>query len=282
MSKQMVGASMTGAVAGDTTSLSLNGVELELSDRGKGPALLFLHAGHPTGRLAPSAPVLRHLSENFRVIAPTHPGFGHTPAPEQLNSVDDLAYLYLDLLDALNLKDVTLAGVSFGGWIAAEMAVKSTERLARLVLANPVGIKLGDRETRDFVDIYSIFDKQVAELAYADPKLGTPDKTALSEDEFLFMAHARESTARYAWSPYLHNPKLKGRLHRIKIPTLVLWGAADRITRAGYGRGYAEAIPNARYAEIPGAGHFPHLEKPELLARHITAFAQGKTPELVS
>jgi pimeloyl-ACP methyl ester carboxylesterase len=259
----------------------LNGVQLELSERGKGPALLFLHGGHPSGRLAPNAPILRHLSENFRVIAPTHPGFGNTPAPDALNSIDDLAYLYLDLLDALDLKAVTLAGVSLGGWIAAEMAVKSTERLSRLVLINAVGIKLGDRETRDFVDIYSIFDKQIAELAYADPKLGTPDKTVLGEDDFLAMAHARESTARYAWSPYLHNPKLKGRLHRIKIPTLVLWGAADRITRTGYGRGYAEAIPRARYMEIAEAGHFPHLEKPELVARHIVGFVQEKTPELV-
>jgi pimeloyl-ACP methyl ester carboxylesterase len=282
MSKQLVEASMTGAVTGDTLSLTLNGMELELSDRGSGEALLFLHAGHPTGRLAPSAPVLRHLSEDFRVIAPTHPGFGRVPAPDGLNTVDDLAYLYLDLLDALDLKNVTLVGASLGGWIAAEMAVKSTERIGRLVLANPVGIKLGDRETRDFVDIYSIFDKEIAELAYADPKLGTPDKTALSEDDFLFMAHARESTARYAWSPYLHNPKLKGRLHRIRIPTLVLWGAADRIARAGYGRGYSEAIPGARFVEVPGAGHFPHLEKPDLMARHIAAFAQGKMPELLS
>ena len=260
----------------------VNGVDLELAESGRGAPLLFLHAGHPTGRLKPDAPVLRHLSEHFRVIAPTHPGFGHTPAPEQLNTVDDLAYLYLDLLDAMNLRDVTLVGVSFGGWIAAAMAIKSTERLARVVLANPVGIKVGGRESRDIADIYSIFDKQIAELAYADASLGIPDKAGLSEDEFLFMAHSRESTARYAWSPYMHDPKLKGRLHRIHVPTLVLWGTADRIVTSGYGRAYAEAIPSARYLELPGVGHFPHLEKPELLARHVAAFAEGKVPELVS
>ena len=165
-------------------------------------------------------------------------------------------------------------GASFGGWVAAEMAVKSTARISRLVLANPVGIKVGDRESRDLVDIYSNFDKQIAELAYVDPKLGTPDRTKLSEDELLFMAKSREATARYAWSPYLHDPKLKGRLHRIRIPALVLWGAGDRIAAPGYGRAFADAIPGARYREIPNAGHFPHLEQPEALAGQIAAFAR--------
>ena len=260
----------------------VNGVDLELSDSGRGTPLLFLHAGHPTGRLKPDAPVLRHLSETFRVIAPTHPGFGEAPAADHMNTVDDLAYLYLDLLDAMDLRDVTLVGVSLGGWIAAEMAIKSTERIARIVLASPVGIKLGGRESRDIVDIYSIFDKQIAELAFADAGMGTPDKSTLAEDDFLAMARSRESTARYVWSPYMHDPKLKGRLHRIHVPTLVLWGAADRIVTPGYGRAYAEAIPNARYVEMAAAGHFPHIEKPELLARHVAAFAEGKVPELVS
>jgi pimeloyl-ACP methyl ester carboxylesterase len=207
------------------------------------------------------------------VIAPTHPGFGRAPAPDWLTTVDDLAYLYLDLLDELGLTGVTLVGASLGGWIAAEMAVKSTARISRLVLANPVGIKVGDRETRDLADIYSIFDKQIAELAYVNPQIGTPDRAKLSEDELLFMAKSREATARYAWSPYLHDPKLKGRLHRIRVPALVLWGAGDRIASPGYGRAFAEAIPGARYQEIPNAGHFPHLEQPDALARQIAAFA---------
>jgi pimeloyl-ACP methyl ester carboxylesterase len=156
------------------------------------------------------------------------------------------------------------------------MAVKSTARISRLVLANAVGIKVGDREARDLADIYSIFDKQIAELAYVNPQIGMPDRSKLSEDELLFMAKSREATARYAWSPYLHDPKLKGRLHRIHIPALVLWGVGDRIASPGYGRAFAEAIPGARYQEIPNAGHFPHLEQPEALARQIAAFAGEK------
>ncbi len=273
---------MTQAIAGEAGSFTVNGVALELIERGQGKPLLFLHSGHPAGRLAADAPVLAQLAKSFRVIAPTHPGFGRAAAPDWMTTVDDLAYFYLDLLDAMDLRGVVLAGASLGGWIAAEMAVKSTARLSRLILADPVGIKTGDREARDIVDVYSIFDKQIAELAYADAKLGTPDRSKLSEEEFFHIARSREATARYAWSPYMHDPKLKGRLHRIGVPTLVLWGDADRIVTPDYGRAYAAAIPGARFALVQGAGHFPHLEKPGEFVRAVSAFAEGKNPELVT
>ena len=255
--------------------IEVNDVGLELIERGSGSPLLFLHPGHPSGRLDPKDAVLERLAERARVLAPTHPGFGSQPAPRELTTVDDLAYLYLDLLDTLNLRDVVLAGVSLGGWIAAEMAVKSTERISALVLANAVGIKPGDRETRDIADIYAVTDKQLAELVWADPARMTVNPKTLPDSDLIAMARSRESTGRYAWSPYMHNPKLKGRLHRIRIPTLVLWGAADRVTKPEYGRSYAAAIPNARFETIDGAGHFPHLEQPEAFARAIAAFADS-------
>ena len=273
---------MTQAIAGDARLAAVTGVSLEAVERGQGAPLVFLHPGHPAGRIAADAPVLVQLAKSFHVIAPTHPGFGRASAPDGMTTIDDLAYFYLDLLDAMDLRDVVLVGSSLGGWIAAEMAVKSTARLSRLVLANPVGIKNGDREARDIVDIYSIFDKQIAELAYADAKLGIPDKSKLSEDDLFYMARSREATARYAWAPYMHDPKLKGRLHRIGVPTLVLWGEADRIVSQDYGRAYAAAIPGACFAPIRGAGHFPHLEKPEEFVRAVSSFVEGKNPELVS
>ena len=90
---------------------------------------------------------------------------------------------------------------------------------------------------------------------------------------FDVVARNREAMARYGWSPYMHDPKLKGRLHRVRVPTLVLWGAADRITAPDYGRAYAAAIPKARFAAIERAGHFPHLEAPDEFARAVLAFA---------
>jgi pimeloyl-ACP methyl ester carboxylesterase len=252
--------------------VTVNGVALEISQQGEGRPLLFLHAGHPSGRIDPAAPVLARLAQNARVLAPTHPGFGAAAAPAHLTTVDDLAYLYLDLLDALDVRDAVLVGVSLGGWIAAEMAVKSTARLSHLVLANSVGIKSTPPDTREIADIFAMTDKELAERSYADPARMARDPRTLPESELLLIARSRESTGRYGWTPYMHDPKLKGRLHRARLPTLVLWGAADRIAEPDYGRRFAAAIPGARFAQIEGAGHFPHLEQPEAFARAIEEF----------
>jgi len=266
---------MTVPAESSAPGLAINGVAMEIIDRGKGRPLLFLHPGHPSGRLDSKSPVLELLSERTRVFAPTHPGFGSTAAPRELTTVDDLAYLYLDLLDAFDLREVVVVGVSLGGWIAAEMAVKSTERISALVLANAVGIKAGTRETRDIADIYAITDKQLAELVWADPARMAPNLKSLPESDLVAIARSRESTGRYAWSPYMHNPKLKGRLHRVRVPTLVLWGAADRVTKVDYGKSYAAAIPGATFETIEGAGHFPHLEQPQAFARAVSAFIES-------
>ena len=264
--------------AAETRHIELSGVTVEVSERGKGQPLLLLHPGHPAGRIEPAAGIIDLLAENMHVIAPTHPGFGMVPAPARLTTIDDLAYLYLDLMEAMALRDCVVVGLSLGGWIAAEMAVKTTERLSHLVLVDAVGIKCGDRETRDIADIYAITDKQLAELVYAYPQAMTRDVKALSESELTLMARAREATGRYAWTPYMHDPKLKGRLHRIHVPTLVLWGEADRVASPDYGRSFAAAIPNAQFALVAGAGHFPHLEQPGALARRIVDFVEGDAP----
>jgi len=256
------------------SSIKINGIRIDTVERGIGSPLLFLHPGIG---LDPAAPVLDRLASRARLIAPTHPGFGGSDQPRSFDSVDDLAYFYLDLLDEFDLKDVTLVGVSLGGWIAAEVAVKSTARIARLVLANAVGIKIGGRETRDIVDIFATPEKELHERTYANSALGARDYKAMADADVRAAARNREATARYAWSPYMHNPKLKGRLHRINIPTLVLWGDSDRILSEPYGRAYAAAIPGARFETVPKAGHFPHLEQPDEFARRIHAFMVGRS-----
>jgi pimeloyl-ACP methyl ester carboxylesterase len=250
--------------------IDVNGVRLEIVDRGRGRPILFLHS-----HLGPdaSAPVLSCLAEGGRVIAPSHPGFGRSPRPSGITTVDDLAYLYLDLLDELGLADTVVIGSSLGGWIAAAMAVKSTARMARLVLANPVGIKVGDRETRDIADIFAMVESDFVAHAFADPVTGTRNYAAMPDEDVTAAARNREAAAVYLWSPYMHDPKLKGRLHRIRIPTLVLWGTADRLVGEGYGRAFAAAVPGARFEPVAGAGHFPHMEQPQAFARRVLAFA---------
>src|SRR5690349_24672536 len=121
-------------------SISVVGVSLEVEERGEGPPLLFLHPGEG---LEPQRGWLDRLSARFRVIAPHHPGWGNSALPDWLSTVDDLAYLYLDLAAALALDQSILVGACFGGWTAAEMAIRDTRRLAKLVLVDPLGIKVG-------------------------------------------------------------------------------------------------------------------------------------------
>ena len=258
-----------------SSSLVVHGVKLEILERGKGRPILFLHPGIG---IEANAPVLDALAKGGRVIAPSHPGFGASDLPKGMNTVDDMAYVYLDLMDQLDLRDTLVVGVGLGGWLACDIAAKSSARISHLVLGNPLGIKYGDRETRDKVDIWSLMPDQVDALAYFDPGVGKRDYKNLPEAVSLTAARNREAYARVAWSPYMHNPKLKLRLHRVDVPTLFLWGTADRILSEPYGRAFAAMIPGARFETLDRTGHYPHIEQPEQFARAALGFAEQKQP----
>ena len=164
-------------------SLVVNGVTIEAVERGSGRPILFLH---PSIGIDAAAPVLAALAKGGRVIAPSHPGFGTSQLPKGMTTVDDVSYFYLDLLDQLDLHDVLVVGVGLGGWLAAEIAMKNSARLSRLVMANAVGVKIGDRETRDIVDIWSLMPDEFNELAYFDPKVGEHDYKNLPEADAAF------------------------------------------------------------------------------------------------
>jgi len=264
----------TGAhTSGMSRSITVAGVSLELEERGEGPPLLFLHPGEG---LEPRRPWLDHLAQRFRVIAPHHPGWGNSALPDWLSTVDDLAYLYLDLAKPLALENAVLVGACFGGWIAAEMAVRDTRHFARLVLADPFGIKVGGVTDRDIADMHALPRDEYARLAWADPANGTRDMTQLPETELAGIARGREAFARFGWKPYMHNPHLRRWLHRIDIPTLLLWGEQDGIVRPSYGEAWRAAIPGAQMVVIPNAGHFPHWEQPQGFADRIARFVDSK------
>src|SRR5271168_497463 len=187
-------------------SLLVNGARIELIERGTGRPLLFLHAENG---IEPAAAAIEELAKSARVIAPTHPGYGRSELPKGMRTIDDLSYFYLDMLDQLDLRDLTVVGAGLGGWVAAEIAVKTTARMARLVMANAVGVKVSDRETRDIADIFALTEPEYIALTYCDPKAGTRDYKALPDSEVLAAARAKEATARIAWNPYFQNPRLK-------------------------------------------------------------------------
>lgn len=259
-----------------TERLSVNGIAVDMVSRGEGRPLLFLHADRG---VEPEAPWLDRLARGHRVFAPTHPGFGHSDLPGWFSSMDDLALFYLDLADLLDLKNAVLVGVSFGGWLAAEIAVRSTARLSGLVLADALGIKVGGRETRDIVDFHGVPQLELDALAWHDPAKAQRDYANMPEHDLIGLARNREAFALFGWRPYMHRPQLRHWLHRIRVPTLVLWGESDRIVRPDYGRAYAGLIPGARFKTIAKAGHYPHLEQPDAFARAIHSFADRSCGE---
>jgi pimeloyl-ACP methyl ester carboxylesterase len=255
-----------------TKIMSVAGTSLEVVERGQGRPLFFLHAGEG---LAPERPWLDLLARRYRVIAPSHPGWGDSPLLDGMGLVDDLAYLYLDLATELGLDDAVLVGACFGGWIAAEIMVRSTTRFSRLVLVDPLGVKFSGRDERDIVDMHALPRAEYLKIAWADPAKGEVDFTGLPDSELAAIVRGREAFALYGWKPYMHNPRLRRWLHRIDRPTLLLWGAEDRIVTPEYGERWRRAIPNARLELIAGSGHFPHWEQPEAFVDKLAAFVDG-------
>ena len=251
--------------------VTVAGVSLEIEERGQGRPLLFLHAGEG---LQPQRPWLDTLAGSFRVIAPHHPGFGGSALPDWVGTVDDLAYLYLDLAKHLELDKALLVGSCFGGWVAAEMAVRDTSPFAGLLLAAPLGIKIGGVLDRDIADMHGMPRAEFMKLAWADPTLGAIDHTALPDTELAGIARGREALALFGWKPYMHNPRLRRWLHRIDIPTRLLWGEQDGIVSQAYGRGWQAEIVGATMEIMAAAGHYPHWEQPRAFADRVTTFAK--------
>ena|SRR5436190_20962492 len=244
-------------------------VEIELERRGGGAPLLLLPSEEA---LEPDSRFVAELAKRYEVLILWPPGFGRSGRPDWVASMDDVAYIYLDILDRLDLRAIPVIGCSLGGWIAAEMATKDDARLDRLVLIDPVGIKIGGPTDRDIQDIWGLHPQKLAALTWFDARHGTRDFSALSDDELTIVARNAESLARFCWQPYMHNPKLKHRLHRIAVPTLLVWGESDGIVTPAYGEAYRALIPGAEMTVIREAGHYPHIEQPAAVGDRLKEF----------
>jgi pimeloyl-ACP methyl ester carboxylesterase len=257
------------------TTMKIAGIDLELfavngsADHGR--PVLFLHSGQGYD---PWQSFASQLAQDRRLVAPSHPGFGKSSLPDWLDSIDDIAHLYLELMDRLELGQIDVVGCSIGGWIAAEVASKAPERIRRLVLVGPVGVKVGPADTLDIPDLFAMPQDAVDKLLYRDPARMAPDLGKLADDELAALFRNRESLALLVWEPWMHNPKLIRRLHRVTAPALLLRGDSDGVVSEAYLQGYARLLPHARTRAIPGAGHLPHLEQPQALHGAITEFLE--------
>jgi len=254
---------------GNGERLTVRGIELEAVRRGAGRPILLLH-GFQT--VNPTTPFLELLAHHGEVVAPSGPGFGHSPRPKDFDTVYDLVHLYLELLDTLPGDKVTLLGFSFGGWLAAEVAVACSHRLDKLVLVDPLGIKVSDRETPDILDIFNKSPDEVRRKSWHDPDRFAPDFNQMSDEALVTYARNREALCLYAWHPYMYNPQLPRWLDRIKVPTLLLWGESDGVVTPDYGRAYSRLIPGSQFELINRAGHHPEIEQPEIFIERVAGF----------
>ncbi|HEX9991503.1 MAG TPA: alpha/beta fold hydrolase [Acidimicrobiales bacterium] len=267
-----------GAVTVERVATDLGAVEVRRG--GDGPPLVYLHSAVGEGD---GLALLDLLADEFAVVAPMFPGFGGSEGIEQVDDMDDAVFHLVDLWDRLGLRDPVVVGLSLGGWMAVELAVRHPGRVGRLVLVNPVGLYLKGAEIGD------IFGRRPWELVddlFADPDFPMAQvarglrHVAPGQLDFAVlrpMLQHQAATARLGWNPYLHDPKLPRRLHRVSAPTLVVRGAQDTLVPPAHADAYVAGIPGARLEVLDGAAHLLAVERPDALAGLVRAFARPGT-----
>lgn len=251
-------------------TLNVSGVELTVRRAGEGETLLLLHGANGN---ASWLPTVESLSARYDVILPDHPGFGDTDAPGWMDNISDMAYFYLDVIEALGLDSLHLAGHSMGGWIAAEIAVRDRHRIKSLTLVSSAGIWVNGTPMGDLFSwspqetIRQVFARQpiIDEMLAYEP----------SEEEIGVMLKNRQMAARLCWSPRLHNPDLRKWLHRLKLPTLIIWGDSDGIFPEPYAHAYHELIPGSELQIYENCGHVPMAEARDAFLSRLLTFTEG-------
>ncbi|WP_022877865.1 alpha/beta fold hydrolase [Microbacterium sp. B19] len=235
---------------------------------------LVLHGG---GGPRTIAPISQHLAGSLRVVAPTHPGWEGTPLTEDITSIAALATSYLEQLRAQDTRGAVLVGSSIGGWIALEMAVQAATdaryagTVGAVVDIDGVGAVVDGEPIADF---FALDARGLAEAAWHDPERGYVDPATLT-DEQRAVQQSNGRTMKRLTGVGMSDPTLLGRLSVIAVPTLIVFGASDRIVTPAYGRAVAAAVPGASFVEIPAAGHLPHIENPAAVWAAVDPFLAG-------
>jgi pimeloyl-ACP methyl ester carboxylesterase len=253
-------------------TIKVRGWNIRLYRGGDGPPLLFLH-----DPFCPSwLPVHEKLAASHEVFVPIHPGFaGSEEGFDEFEEMEDLVFHYLDLCAALGLRRPLLAGASFGGWIAAEWAARHSDSLSKLILIDALGLRVDGAPA---VDILSLDPAAMRQAIFGNPTAAVameiiPDTP--KADDIVGTILARRALARFAWQ-FPDNPRLRRYLHRVRVPTQIVWGERDGFVSAAHGQAYHEGIGGSEFKTIPNAGHLPHIEAPEVCANLMIGFL-GRT-----
>ncbi len=252
-------------------SITVGATSIDLWQGGAGPDLLYLHGGGAGDLFRDgAAPFLEELAKSFRVFVPEHPGFGTAERPDWVDNVHDLAYFYLDFLRQRG-RPTHLLGHGLGGWIALEIAVRNTAHLASLTVADAAGIRVAGVARGD---LFLWSPQQTATAMLQDEAARARYLAALlrdkSPEEQREALRNRETFALLAWEPRLYDPDLPKWLHRITIPTHVIWAEDDQVLPLPHATALAKAIPGARLTVVPGTRHLLQLDRPDAFANAVT------------
>jgi len=245
---------------------SFGEIPVTVTQRGQGRPVLLLHGGAGLDSVAGFAALLAERLP-AQVLTPVHPGFGGTPRPAALDSPRKLGELYRNLLGQLGLTGVTMVGSSVGGWIAVEAALAAPDRFARLILLDAVGL---DSASHPVADYFSMTLDQVFDVSFAHPDQYRIDPATLTDEQRAVAAGNRAALEVYGGRS-MADPGLAARLAGITLPTMVMWGEADRMVTPAYGQEFAAAIPGATFRVLPGAGHLPQIEAPDAVLSTLQA-----------
>ena len=254
--------------------VTVRGARIELLRAGQGDPILILHGswGNRAGLEYQEV-----LARDFEIIMPTHPGFAGSERPPWLDSMADLVYYYLDFMDQLRLERLPVLGFSLGGWLAAELAAIRPDLISRLVLEDAAGQFLADAP---IADIFLLTSDELLPLCYYDPKsLSAPSRLwpqEPNEEDSERMVADQIMAQRLAFRPFMHNPKLRYRLGRARMPTLIIWGKYDGVIPPAHAEAYAKTLKNAELQIIDRCGHAPHLERPAEFVSLVREFLLRK------
>ena len=251
---------------------TIAGKKTQLTVGGEGPPLLYLHSASGETEWMPFH---EQLARHFTVYLPAHPGFADSKGLEQVRDIDDYAWHYVDFVQELKLGPVPIVGFSLGGWTAVELAILRPALVKKLVIVNAAGIRVeGAKMGELFIDDLAKL-RQLLFYDQNDPSIPLALPTSLDDPRILHWLRAREATARVAWNPYLHNPRLPQHLHRVECPTLVLWGRHDKLLPLPIGQYYAQHIPSGHLEVFDRCGHMLPFEKTLQFVEETVAFLRG-------
>lgn len=258
----------------EPTTVSVRGGEWEIPvyRKGSGETLLWMHAAGGMNR--GWGPDLEALSQHYDVIVPVHPGWDDVPGLEKIDDIHDMVLYYQDFCDAMGLTSFNLGGHSIGGMFAAEFAAARPDMVKKLVLTCPVGLWMDETPV---TDLFTLLPNELPGVLVGDPNNPAlvdmfkrpDDMDALAQMMYLQLTNFA-ATGKFIWP--IPDKGLKKRLHRVKAPTLIIWGDQDKLAPPAYAQAFASKITNSQIAMIPTAGHMVPVEQTESFAKEITAF----------